>query len=530
MTMGEKEDQPLSLKDLLANYGALARRGIRYWKRGLAVFLVIMLAGMAWVITRPRTYRSEARFQVQEQERPDGNGPGAEEVQRSIENRLSQVYGSRTNIITLINRLHLYPLLQGKTSETKLAELFWGSLDRSIQTDTVQVGFKYGNPEDAQRVVQGLIDMFVNARRNTAVERARESLQTVDAQLHQLEGSLAERQQSLDQFVLANQAMVEEVRARRGGPTRIQIGPGGAAPARAPEVDNRTSARTRRLQTRIAQLNASVEALRNPSQPSAPSADESPELTALRERVRAKQAEVLAMRQRFTPDWPPRASAERELQGMINELNSAVARQRGAQQSAQNLSQAEREQRIESINREIQQARNELAESQRADNATAPSPAGTQPRTPTPAPNAPNPLTRSNIVAVEAEFDRLTTDVTTTRTSYQELLRRKFDRQADMRRAELSGGEQIRILDAPSRPIEPEPPGRTKLALIVSLLAMIFAFGTALISGFIDTRIYDQDDLRRWGELPELPFIPDLHYDGPVTRSGASASSAPPPA
>jgi len=83
-------------------------------------------------------------------------GRGAEEVQRSIENRLSQVYGSRTNIITLINRLHLYPLLQGKTSETKLAELFWGSLDRSIQTDTVQGGFKYGNPEDAQRVVVGV--------------------------------------------------------------------------------------------------------------------------------------------------------------------------------------------------------------------------------------------------------------------------------------------------------------------------------------------------------------------------------------
>ncbi|MDB4930871.1 MAG: hypothetical protein JWM10_3355, partial [Myxococcaceae bacterium] len=111
MTMGEKEDQPLSLKDLLANYGALARRGLRYWLRGTAVFAVIMLAGMAWVITRPRTYRSEARFQVVEQERSDGNGPGAEEVQRSIDNRLSQVYGSRTNIVTLISRLHLYPLL-----------------------------------------------------------------------------------------------------------------------------------------------------------------------------------------------------------------------------------------------------------------------------------------------------------------------------------------------------------------------------------------------------------------------------------
>lgn len=528
MTMGEKEDQPLSLRDLLANYGALARRGFRYWKRGLVVFTVIMLAGMAWVIARPRTYRSEARFQVQEQERPDGNGPGAEEVQRSIENRLSQVYGSRTNIVTLIRRLHLYPLLQGKTSETKLAELFWGSLDRAVQTDTVQIGFKYGDPEDAKRVVQALIDLFVNARRNTAVERAREALQTVDAQLHQLEGSLAERQESLDRFVIANEAMVRQVQERRGLATRIvQIGPNGAAPTRPAEVDNRTSARTRRLQTRIAQLNASIESLRNPSQPSAPSADEPPELRALRERVRAKQAEVEGIRARgLMLDHPTRAAAERELQGMVSQLNTAVARQRGAQQSAQNLSQAEREQRIEQINRDIQQARGELAESQRADNAAS----APQARPGMPAPNAPNPLTRGNMVAVEAEFDRLTTDVTTTRTSYQELLRRKLDSQAVLRRAELSGGEQIRILDAPSRPIEPEPPGRTKLTLIVSLLAMIFAFGTALVSGLIDTRIYDQDDLRRWGELAELPFIPDLHFDGTGSRAAAAESGAPPPA
>jgi uncharacterized protein involved in exopolysaccharide biosynthesis len=521
MTMGEKEDQPLSLKDLLANYGALARRGLRYWLRGTAVFAVIMLVGMAWVITRPRTYRSEARFQVVEQERSDGNGPGAEEVQRSIDNRLSQVYGSRTNIITLITRLHLYPLLQGKTSETKLAELFWGSLDRSVATDTVQIGFKYGDPEDAQRVVQGLIDLFVNARRSTAVERAREALTTVDAQVHQLEASLAERQQALDQFVLANQAMVEQVRATQRG--TITINSGGAPAARPAEVDNRTSLRTRRLQARIAQLTASVEALRNPNQTAAPAADEPPELTAMRERVRAKQTEVEGIRARgLTADHPTRAAAERELLGMQAQLNTAIARQRGAQQSAQNLSQAERESRIESVNRDIQQARVELAESQRADNAGG----GAQPNHPAPAPGTPNPLTRSNIVAVEAEYNRLTTDVTTTRVSYQELFTRKLNNQAALRRAELSGGEQIRILDAPSRPIEPEPPGRTKMAMIVSVLAMIMALGTALISGFIDTRIYDQDDLRRWGELAELPFIPDLHFDG----AGARPRSAAPPA
>lgn len=516
MTMGEKEDQPLSLKDLLANYAALARRGLRYWKRGTAIFMVIFVAGMAWVITRPRTYRSEARFQVQEQERADGNGPGAEEIQRSIDNRLSQVYGSRTNILALITRLHLFPLLQGKTSETKLAELFWGALDRKVETDTVQIGFKYGDPEDAQRVVRGLIEMFVNARRNTAVERAREGLQTVDAQFHQLESSLADRQQALDNFVLANQEMVQTIRDRRQGTVRINMGGNGPQPAR-PEPDNpRASPRTRRLQTRFAQLQASLESMRNPSQPAAPSADEPPEVQALRERVRTKQAEVEGLRARgMTPDHPTRSAAERELQGMTQQLNAAVARFRGAQQSAANLSQSEREHRIEEINREIQATRVELADSQRADSQGGAAPT---PQTPTPTP-ARNPLTRTNIIEVEAEYDRLSTDVTTTRTSYQDLLRRRLDAQATVRRAELSGGEQIRVLDAPSLPIEPEPPGRTKLAMIVSLLAALLAFGTALVSGFIDTRIYDLDDLRRWGELTELPFIPDLHLDGPTQAS-----------
>lgn len=522
MTMGEKEDQPLSLKDLLANYVALARRGLRYWKRGAAVFAVIFIAGMAWVITRPRTYRSEARFQVQEQERPDGNGPGAEEIQRSIDNRLSQVYGSRTNILALINRLHLFPLLQGKTSETKLAELFWGALDRKVETDTVQIGFKYGDPEDAQRVVRGLIELFVNARRTTAVERAREGFQTIDAQFHQLEQSLADRQQALDNFVLANQTMVEAIRQRLQGGVRINLGPNGANAAR-PEPDSPgASARTRRLITRLSQLQQSVESLRNPSQPSAPSADEPADLTALRERVRVKQAEVEGLRARgMTADHPTRSAAERELQGMVSQLNAAVARFRGAQQSAANLSQSERERRIEETNREIQATRVELADSQRTDRQQS----GSTAHAPTPVPTARNPLTRNSEVEVEAEYTRLNTDVTTTRTSYQELLRRRLDAQATVRRAELSGGEQIRVLDAPSLPIEPEPPGRTKLAMIVSILAALFALGTALVSGFIDTRIYDMDDLRRWGELAELPFIPDLHLDG----SGTRRPIAPPP-
>ncbi|MDB4927650.1 MAG: Lipopolysaccharide biosynthesis chain length determinant protein, partial [Myxococcaceae bacterium] len=493
MTPAEKEDAPLAFRDLLAGYGALARRALRYWPRGLAAFAVVFLAGMAWVVTRPRTFRSEARFQVQAAEIAGGSGPGAEEVQRSLENRLSQVYGSRTNTVGLIRRLRLYPRLRDVTSETKLAELFWASLDRSVQADTVQVGYRYGDPEDARRVVQGLVDLFVRTRRDTAIDRAREALTTVDAELAQIEGSLAERQRSLDRFVLANQAMVDEVRLRTPGPLRVVIARNGA-------VSDRASPRTRRLQAVLAQLSARAASLRASVAPAATD-DEPADLAAMRDRLRAKQTEVDALRARgLLLDHPTRAAAERELAGLRAELDAAVARRRGATRPGPAPSPAEREQRVAALDRDIQRTRTELAASQRADGG--------------PAPGAPDPLTRTSLVAVEAEFNRLNTDVTTTRASYQELLTRKLHHQGALRRAEL-GGEQIRVLDEPSRPVEPEPPGRARLATIASLLAALVALGTALISGLIDTRIYDQEDLRRWGEVAELPFIPDLQRGSP---------------
>jgi hypothetical protein len=117
-------------------------------------------------------------------------------------------------------------------------------------------------------------------------------------------------------------------------------------------------------------------------------------------------------------------------------------------------------------------------------------------------------------------------DLNGTRTAYNDLLRRKLERQSDLRRIQLAGGETVRIIDPPSRPVEPEPPGRTKLASMVLFFAMVAGLGTALVSGFLDTRVYDLTDLRRWGELPELPFVPELHLDAPYASPDRGDPSA----
>ena len=514
MTVGapNNEEQVLTLKDLLTNYFNLAKRGIRYWGRGLAVALVVVIAGMAWVVQRPRVFKSEATFEVI----MDTGDRGDEEIQRLLESRINQVFGSRQYILDVIRRLHLYDHLFGRTSESKIVDVFGDAMARRVERNTVKLSFVYKDGAKAQQTVQALMDLFRNERSLAAQETARQALATVSAQLTQLETTLSQKQQALDDFTRANQAMVDQIRARRQGTVVInQPGAGtpGAPGAARPAVEDRSSPRTRRVRARVAELERAIESLRNPTaEPARGSAEEPPEVQALRARLQAKNDEISALRARqITEAHPTMSAAIRERAQILEQLNTALARVRGAAQDAQQLSESERARRIETLQRELERARAELNESVRIDATQAGAPAP-QPGV-APAPTVRNPLTLESIVQVESQYDRLNTDLATTRQSYQELLRRKFERQADLERARFSGGEQLRVIDPPSLPIEPEPPGRVKLAFIVCVIAALLGLGTALISGFLDTRIYDSADLQRWGELPELPFIPDLFID-----------------
>ncbi len=528
------DEQVFTLRDLFMNYLALARRGVRYWFRGAVVFTAFFLVGLALVVTKARVYKSESAFQVQEVNTTGTDSDASEEhIQRSVEARLNQVYGSRRYMMNIVRELHLYDHLLGTgadgrplTSESKIVDIFTGAIDRRVERNIVHLGFVHKEPLKAQQVVQALIRLFVNERKMAAEEQARDTLQLVEGQLRELEGVLAQRQEALDRFVIANQSMVERIRVQRGGAAMAlanamsaQAGMTAHTPT---GTDSHTSGRTRGLRARVSQLQSALEALRNPSAAPAASNDDPPEVQAMRQRVHEKRDAVASLRSRgLTADHPTRAAAERELAELEANLNSLIARHRGVQRERETLSESERAARIEQLTRDLQSARAELSESERSDNAGRLSP--TTPEAPQPVAAPPGQLT--NIVEVEAMWDRLTNDLNGTRTAYNDLLRRKLERQSDLRRIQLAGGETVRIIDPPSRPVEPEPPGRTKLASIALFLALMMGLGTALVSGFLDTRVYDLTDLRRWGELPELPYIPELHLDAPAGRPSQPAAS-----
>jgi hypothetical protein len=169
----------------------------------------------------------------------------------------------------------------------------------------------------------------------------------------------------------------------------------------------------------------------------------------------------------------------------------------------------------------MEQTRGALAAALREDRERGPAPAPEAPPTRTarapvapPTPEAfPTPEDRplGSLVEVEAAWDRLTTELATTRTRYQTLLTRKFELQAILDTVNTTGSDVLRVIDPPSLAVDPEPPGKTRLSLMVLAAATALALGLAGLSGFLDTRLYQPADLRRWGELPELPVIPDIH-------------------
>jgi uncharacterized protein involved in exopolysaccharide biosynthesis len=519
------EEQVLTLKDLLTNYFNLAKRGSRYWGRGLAIALLVVIGGMVWVVQRPRVFKSEATFEVI----MDTGDRGDEEIQRLVDSRLNQVFGSRQYILDVIRRLHLYDHLFGRTSETKIFDVFGDAMARRVERNTVKISFIYKDGPQAQRTVQALMDLFRTERSIAARQTSQQALATVNAQLTQLETTLSQKQLALDDFTRANEAFVEEIRREREG--RVVINqPGSAAPAQRHE--DRSSIRTRRVRARVAELERAIELLRNPTAESNRPSEEPQDVQALREQLRNKDGVIAGYRaQQMTEAHPTMSAALRERAQMAENLRVALARHNSAAQNASQLSASERQRRIDSLQGDLARARIELTESVRFDEAAAATP-GTTP-SPAPVPQIRNPLTVRTMLEARSIYERLSTDLATTRQSYQELLRRKFERQAEFERARFAGGEQLRVIDPPSLPIEPEPPGRVKLAFIVCILASIIGLGTALISGFLDTRIYDSADLQRWGEVAELPFIPDLFIDvkggaANAPRRVPDAQSAPP--
>jgi uncharacterized protein involved in exopolysaccharide biosynthesis len=539
-------DGESSFSETLSNYATVARKAMRYWPRAVVAFIVVVGAGMAWVLKRPRIYKSEASATVIDTARSSDQGLAPDEAQAALRARLDQVYGSRANLGAVLDELHLYPWLSGQTSRLRVIESFQEAITYTAAgRDAFHLEVVYRDPYVAQRAVRRLLRLYTDERRSAGQELIRAELGSVQTALGGLETVLTDQEDHMERFERANHALVEQVRYLRLGQT-IRPMPGASSTASTEPVASQPgdSPRTHHLrirlgalQSRFASLQRSITPAAN-AQPAAPSGpvEESERVQTMRHAVSELRDRLARLRTTYTEEYPDVQVAVRRLSEAERDLNGALAAERARNATTAVAPTAPPEQvrlQIESVSREIDDTRAALSAAVREDRARSPATLATPTRaTPRDAntpvvENAPVGADRplGSLVEVESMWDRLTAELTTTRTRYQQVLSRKFELEAQLATVNANGADVLRIIDPPSLPAEPEPPGRTKLSLIVLALALALALGVAGLSGFLDARVYEPADLRRWGELPELPAIPDIHELRAIVPGGTTRRS-----
>lgn len=209
-------DAPTDLADVLATLHTHARRGARYWRRGVLLTALILTAGLSWAARRPRVYTSIAAFEVAA---PEGSELGADARDRQLEQRAAQAWDTQSAALSVIDAERLYPTLQGHTSRERQARAFQSHLRWRVEGGAVHLGFSHDDPAVASRVAHRLIARFSDERTADARERARIALTTAETQLAQAETARLSHASALTRFESEHAAAIAQLRARELGVT-----------------------------------------------------------------------------------------------------------------------------------------------------------------------------------------------------------------------------------------------------------------------------------------------------------------------
>jgi uncharacterized protein involved in exopolysaccharide biosynthesis len=380
----------------------------RFWWFVLPAALIGLIAVAAIALTPP-VYRSEATILVESQDIPEDLVPSL--ITDYVDRRLDVLTRRVTltdNLLELVERYDLYPELQETLSRSELAERMRENIVMEVisteindpntgrsseSTVAFSIQFDYKNQQDARRVVDELVSLYlslnVESRRQLAeqatsfftdererlderianLERELATFQTANRELlpeeaafkRQLLANLEQRLQNLQssfqslreregfletQLALTDEYESNDLRGRLGTTpeTQLELSRAELATARARYSDSHPD--VVRLEREVRSLEAVTGARAGTG-------------AALAEREAALAAELGALRQRYTADHPDVRRVQRELAAVRASFADAAGG--GAPAAERNDAYIQLSAQLNSVRAEIRAVENQLA-------------------------------------------------------------------------------------------------------------------------------------------------------------------------
>jgi polysaccharide biosynthesis transport protein len=498
---------PPSPREQLERALLIVRRARAYWKRGLAVFLVGALLAVPFVLTRPRTYRSNTVILYQEtiQSSDVAGGEGAPEGSRRVGARLRELLFSRASLEPIVHDLDLYPdkIVHGESIEA-VEELRKNILFKAQQDgDTYEISATGTSPKEAQEVTRRLGECIIQEAAKRREDKARTLKAFLTAESQRSEATLRQKESDLTRFVVLHPEYAQRL---KGLPAPTTPPGASAVPNGDPllaSLEARAAVLERRLSGRATPGAAPkpvasfqpppdsaelVMARRSLADKMSLYTDKHPEVAAARSRLKAAEDTQQATNAAALAAWQaqqgvdPGPASPTEEPGLIAELSNLQA--------------------------QIAARRGTLSMS-----IGASADAGSASETLAP--------------ATELEFRRLQAEASDARDHQQQLEARLFRASITESSVLDDRNIQVSVLDPAYLPVRPVSKPRSLMLAGLFALSLVFAVGTAFVSAALDDRIYHPQDIERL-DIPVIAVIPKPS-DRPIGRlvQGAGRGDSP---
>jgi uncharacterized protein involved in exopolysaccharide biosynthesis len=475
------------------------RRGAAFWKRSCAVFLVVALASVAWVMTAPRSYRSESVIQYHEAIRSGdlmGGSDGAEPARR-FGARLREMLLSRAILEPLVSELRLYPnVVERRGLVDAVDEMRKHVTFRAREGDTFEISFESDHRELAQEVTRRLADVLVQEASSRRAEQAKTLKEFLDAESERNKRDLRVHEGELAKFVALHPEFARPTASdlHTTAPAATSAGVGVVSgDAMLAALEWKAAQIDRRLKAGAGKLDSAP----TPKPPAAAKLPDSPELVTARKDVQdtasrftEKHPDVVAARARLRAAEAAQAAAEAEA------ARTAAAGNEGLT----DVKPATDEER-EALTKQLADLKVQIA-ARRA--AGAISGVGGAKRLGAPTPTD----THGAEVDLEVEFRRLQREATDARDRQKQLDDKLFKASITASSMTNDRNVQVSVLDAAYLPTHPSSRPRSTSLGVGLLVALVLALLTALVSARLDDRIHDRIDLEVLDVMPVLGVIP----------------------
>ncbi len=493
--MMEDFDEQKSAQGIDEYWAIVLRR--KWWILGPLFFGWLIVFASAWFL--PAKYISESTILVEPPKVP--SNLVAPNVQVDLADRVQSMSTqvlSRTRLLNLIDRFHLYPSYANspddqveKMRDDVRMDLIQADSASSSTKELVafKIAYKAPDPAIAQKVTIALTSFFVDENVRASQEQSEATTLFLDSQVHALGQSLADQEAKVRAFEAQHdgslpQQLESNMKILSGIQQQLQA----AQSARERAIQQQTYLNSVQGQYQTMSDNAGTS-------------------TSLDTELQNARASLASMETKYTPDHPDVKKLKETIAGLEKlkkdlaaeakdniESNNATPSQ---VQASMPLVQLKTQMKVNKM--EIEQAGQQI---QRLEQAAQVYQA------------------RLNATpAVEAEMGDMVRDFGNMKKEYVELLAKKQQSALATSLEKQQQGAQFRIIDPPSMPDKPTFPDRFKFSLAAIgagfALAVLFGFG----SEFLDDRIRGEQALNDAVNLPILAEIPALSTPKEIRRA-----------